>query len=85
MGYRKITVDGKQYEYIIGKTHTKVKGMKKVFENEKIGNICGAGPVYNEYVWNSDTGEEYQVAVQHDVSFQVTPKDVAEAIKSALV
>lgn len=36
MAYRKITVDGKVYEYSIGKSHTKIKGIG-VFKNEDIG------------------------------------------------
>jgi hypothetical protein len=38
MTYRKIEVDGKEYEYTIGKTHTKIKGVG-VFLNEDIGNV----------------------------------------------
>lgn len=37
MSYRKITVDGKEYEYSIGKKYTKIRG-GEVFENSKIGN-----------------------------------------------
>jgi len=35
MSYRKITVNGKSYEYVIGKTNTKIKGIG-IFVNEKI-------------------------------------------------
>jgi hypothetical protein len=37
MSYRKITVDGKVYEYTVGRTHTKIKGVG-VFENINIGD-----------------------------------------------
>jgi hypothetical protein len=37
MSYRKITVDGKQYEYIVGKTHLKIKGFD-VFRISDVGN-----------------------------------------------
>jgi hypothetical protein len=44
MSYRKITVDEKTYEYVIGKTHLKIKGFG-LFENSKIGNfIVNGGP-----------------------------------------
>jgi len=36
MSYRKITVNDKQYEYVIGKTHTKIKG-KGLFKNSEVG------------------------------------------------
>jgi len=36
MSYRKIEVDGKTYEYTVGRTHLKVKGVG-VIEREKIG------------------------------------------------
>ena len=35
MSYRKITVDGKEYQYVIGPTHTKVKGLG-VWDNESV-------------------------------------------------
>lgn len=35
MSYRKITVKGREYEYTIGRTHTKIKGVG-VFPNEDI-------------------------------------------------
>lgn len=38
MSYRKIEVDGKTYEYVTGKTHTKIKGVG-VFLNETIGSM----------------------------------------------
>ncbi len=36
MSYRKLTIDGKEYEYTIGRTHTKIKGLG-AFTNEEIG------------------------------------------------
>ena len=36
MSYRKITVDGKEYEYTIGHTHVKVKGVG-VWPKEEVG------------------------------------------------
>ncbi len=38
MSYRKITVNEKSYEYVIGKTHTKVKGFG-LFVNAEVGNF----------------------------------------------
>lgn len=38
MTYRKITVDDKEYEYVVGKTHVKVKGMGSWLK-EQIGYI----------------------------------------------
>ncbi len=37
MSYRKITVDDKQYEYVIGKTHTKIKGLG-LYPNIELGD-----------------------------------------------
>jgi hypothetical protein len=36
MSYRKIIVDGNEYEYTVGKTHIKIKGMG-VFPKEEHG------------------------------------------------
>jgi hypothetical protein len=38
MAYRKIDVNGKTYEYTIGRTHLKVKGMGAVLK-EQVGHI----------------------------------------------
>lgn len=42
MSYRKITVDNKQYEYTVGKTYTKIKGVG-VFHNSDIGDSVETG------------------------------------------
>ena len=36
MSYRNITVNDKKYQYVVGKSHTKIKGVG-VFLNEAIG------------------------------------------------
>lgn len=36
MSYRKITVNDKRYEYVIGKTHTKIKDVG-LFKNSEVG------------------------------------------------
>lgn len=38
MTYRKITVDEKEYEYVVGKTHVKVKNVG-VWPKEEIGSV----------------------------------------------
>lgn len=68
MSYRKITVDGKQYEYVVGKTHTKVKGVGVIL-NSQIG----------EYQWNCRNGAECC-----GESLRVQPKDVANFIKGKI-
>lgn len=77
MGYRNITVDGVKYKYVVGKTHTKIHGYKKVFENEKIGSehemtceCCGEA-------YSALYGENHDAYV-----IRVTPADVAKAIRS---
>lgn len=79
MGYRNITVDGVKYKYVIGKTHTKIHGVRKVFENQKIGSLwdtycecCGSS--YRE-LYCDEKADEYRV-------IRVTPADVANAIRS---
>lgn len=55
MTYRKIEVNGKVYEYTVGKTHVKIKGMQAITK-DKIGNLiekpvcCGYyHACYSEY------------------------------------
>lgn len=38
MGYRKITVDGVEHQYTVGKTHVKVRGMQAV-PKETVGIV----------------------------------------------
>jgi hypothetical protein len=70
MSYRKITVAGVVHEYVIGSTHTKIKGLG-IFDNDKIG-------VRSEYSgrpkWQKgSTTEAYKKMV-------VTPAIVADII-----
>ena len=66
MSYRKLEVDGQVFEYSIGKTHTKIRGVG-AYENTKIGNFR----VGSDYDW-WDTQNR---------SFQVRPSDLAAFIK----
>lgn len=66
MAYRKIEVDGKSYEYSIGKTHTKVRHVG-VWKNEEVGAIR----VYDD-----------RHTFRPIVLLQVTPKDLAWFIRS---
>jgi hypothetical protein len=66
MSYRKLEVEGQVFEYSIGKTHTKIRGVG-AYENTKIGNYR----TKSEYDW-WDT---------HAASFQVRPSDLASFIK----
>jgi hypothetical protein len=66
MSYRKIEVDGQIFEYSIGKTHTKIRGVG-AYENEKVGYRR----VSSECNW-WDTPEG---------TLQVRPGDVAAFIR----
>jgi uncharacterized protein YacL (UPF0231 family) len=79
MSYRKITVDGKEYEYSIGRTHVKIKGVG-VWLKEEVGEnfakICGCGcgePV--------DTIYSQEKLTEHDYTIRVHPKHIAEKIR----
>ena len=43
MSYRKIEVNGTQYEYVVGRSHVKVRGpgMSKVLAKSDIGQLIG--------------------------------------------
>ena len=66
MSYRKLEVDGNVFEYSIGKTHTKIRGVG-AYENKRIGNYR--------------TKSEYDWWDSPDGSFQVRPSDLASFIK----
>lgn len=82
MTYRKITVDGKEYEYVIGKTHTKVKTVG-VFKNDEIGST---NPRYVDPACEC-CGESMSILypseypIRHD-DFAVRPADIVTKIKS---
>jgi hypothetical protein len=78
MSYRSITVDGTKYQYVIGQTHVKVKGVD-VWPKEEVGKkvtihqqceCCGE--------WMS---ELYSSHVDPQV-LTVTPADVARKIRN---
>lgn len=71
MSYRKLEVDGNVFEYSIGRTHTKIRGIG-AYKNEDVGNLyqngtcsCGCG------------GCDYDIPF----NLQVHPKDLAAFIK----
>jgi len=73
MSYRKITVNEKVYEYSIGRSHTKIKGIG-AFKNEEIGQI-------QTYKMYNDITDEFET---HEGGVIVRPSDVAYKIKSSL-
>lgn len=77
MSYRKITVDNKEYEYVVGKTHIKVKGLG-VWLKEEVGHLeedNSENPIDGVYGGElSDT----------DFVVRVHPSDIAAKIKSTV-
>jgi len=82
MSYRKITVDGKEYEYTVGRTHVKVKGVGvwlKEEVGEKLARICACGcgePM--DILYSEEKLSEY------DYRYTVHPSNVAEKISKVV-
>jgi len=78
MSYRKITVNGVEHQYTVGKTHVKVRGMQAVPKKD-VGSLhdavceCCGEPAYLMY---GDPREYHQV-------LRVLPSDVAHFIEHA--
>lgn len=78
MSYRKIAVDGKEYEYVVGRTHVKVKGVG-VWPKEEVGNRvaknceCCGEPV--------DILYSEEKLTEHDYDTRVYPSHIAEKIR----
>ena len=70
MSYRKIEVDGQVFEYSIGNTHTKIRGVGS-YKNENVGKVESV-VMYNALADEFET--EYR-------SVQVRPSDLASFIK----
>lgn len=68
MSYRKITVNDKQYEFVVGKVNTKIKNVG-VFENAKVGTLIDRkddiGIPYSE--WDPDWRDYAAYAVTPSV------------------
>ena len=70
MSYRKIEVNGNVFEYSIGKTHTKIRGVG-AYPNAKISQMQTA-------VWYNDITDDHEVET---LGVQVRPSDLAAFIK----
>jgi hypothetical protein len=71
MSYRKLEVNGQVFEYSIGRTHTKIRGVG-AYKNEDVGNeytsgTCHCGSPCCDYAAPTD--------------IQVRPSDLASFIK----
>ena len=70
MSYRKLEVDGQVFEYSVGKTHTKIRGVG-AYKNEKVGQLQTS-------LWYNDITDEFE----HETNgVQVRPSDLASFIK----
>jgi len=71
MSYRKIEINGVAYQYVVGRTHTKVKGLNAI-PNNRIG----------QYVWHITSQRDMGSGDDRDRSLilRVTPKDIANFI-----
>jgi len=75
MSYRKITVDGKDYQYTVGRTHVKVHGFDAV-SKESIGQIRE----YNTECSCGFSGCNYDTEIYTKLAVQ--PSDVESWIRS---
>jgi len=71
MSYRKLEVDGNVFEYSIGKTHTKIRGVG-AYKNEEVGKEYQSGVCHC-----GSRGCDYAVPIH----IQVRPNDLSAFIK----
>lgn len=76
---RKLTVDGKDYSFVIGKDKTKVREVgtneQQLFDNNQIGNeLVGVRNLSGYF-------DECEPSRSSDPMFVVTPKNIADAIQ----
>jgi hypothetical protein len=72
MSYRKITVEGTEYQYTIGKTFVKLRGVG-VFPKDKIFGLAG------DYGYNSNTDS---FRCDMGSAYGITPADIRQLILS---
>ena len=79
MGYRKLVVDGKEYQYVIGKKFTKVKlpndRKALIIENQKIGYVIAYQDMGKFY---DNEGKTFKATDR----FIVTPGSIANYLKT---
>lgn len=76
MSYRTITVDNVDYQFVIGKTHVKVRGFEAVLK-EEVGQMRDYNPMHE------DSGYSFAQLFPNlplPQKFSVTPVDVWELI-----
>lgn len=82
MGYRKITVEGVEYQYTVGRTHVKIRGLG-VWPKEEVGKLrdqhckCCGEPMWAVYPKGEDNPDLFR-------SIRVQPSDVAEHIRKVI-
>lgn len=81
MSYRKIEVKGKTYEYTVGRTHTKIKGIG-AFLNQEIGETVEVHD-YCHCGCNMTLHDIYDVPTRKQTGV-VTPKLLARLIESKI-
>lgn len=74
--YRTITVNKKKYQYVVGKTHTKIKGVG-LFANSAIGHQVELHCECCNESLNTLYGED-----ESHYKLGVTPADIARCIKN---
>lgn len=85
MSYRKITVDGKEYKYTIGRTHVKVKGVG-VWPKEEVGE---------QFLKSQETAHDFlqkykDIPISNKldseyVDIRIQPSHIADKIKQVSV
>lgn len=75
MGYRKVHVNDKEYEYTIGKKFVKIKGVGS-WPKKELAKI----ETFMDWNWmNPELSEEFQLT-----SSNITPADIIRKIKSTV-
>jgi hypothetical protein len=77
MSYRNITVDGTHYQYVIGKTHFKVRGFEAV-RLEDVFCMKELPATFDKYDDGYKQPDTY-------MGFKITPKEVAEVIQNMVM
>ena len=93
MSYRKITVNGQEYQYVIGKTHVKIKGLG-VWSKAEIGKKvviapwcdCGCYETTTT-VWSDSEFAQFaqENGFEKQFHLQVKPEDIALKIKEVIM
>lgn len=84
MAYRNITVDGVKYEYVIGKTHLKIKGhsvvqLSQICTEDHKGRFVASPKIIAEYIKTGKVSKETADSISKNILLEESSAEMRRA------